>query len=192
MPTPYDDNAEMRAMILLALPFPPLPVNARAMPDDQSALGEEVCITSHDIISKLLEENTLIKQTAIHAQRKQRQIRVLRNFMSQLLELESQREIQPRELYDLYARYTINHIETFFPEGADSGVRLRNIDSIQHGDQTHKRMCDYMAGQAVLLGLEEQTQERWMNVSYPAMLMAAKSRLITEAAQPEPGVEPLF
>lgn len=176
----FDDNAEIRAMILLSLPYPPLPVRCHGLEDDCSSLSGEKTITTHDILSKLLEE-TLQRgaKPQEHEQRKKRQQDVFRRFLAELCEKEGQRDVQPPELYQLYCKYSLAHIETYFPEGVTPPpTGILDFNAIQHGDATHSRMCDYMAGQAVLLKIQPDRAENFKNIPYHKMLMDAKTRLV--------------
>jgi hypothetical protein len=176
----FDDNAEIRAMILLSLPYPPLPVRCYGLEDDCSSLGGEKSITTHDVLSKLLEE-TLQRgaKPQEHEQRKKRQQDVFLRFLTELCEKEGKNELPPSELYQLYCRYSIAHIETYFPEGVPPPpIGIANLDVVERGDPTHARMCDYMAGQGVLLKLEQQHAKDWKDAAYHQMLMEAKARLV--------------
>jgi hypothetical protein len=181
----WDDNAEIRAMILSSLPFPPLPVRCCAMEENSDLLTNDKIITSHDILSKLLEETSFIKDDTVHHKRRLRQQEVWKCVMSELFALERDHEVQPPELYSLYCKSTIAYIDTFFPETATSRVEMLNLNCIQDGDNVHKKMCDYMAGQAIILGLEPSTQKAYTGFPYHQLMLQAKHRLITESPQSE-------
>lgn len=176
----WDDNAEIRAMILTALPFPPIPILCRGMSDEDSVLGDEKSITTHDIISKLMENAVNIKDENVHEARRERQQQVLKEFMRELLAACGDHEVHPPELYEIYCKYTIKHIETYFAPGASVPINLLHYETVQGKDKVHAKTCDYMAGQAVLLGLQPDRKEAWANTPYFMMLMEAKNRLITE------------
>ena len=52
------------------------------------------------------------------------------------------------------------------------------------GDAVHRRTCDYMAGQAVLLELQGgHSIGDWLPRHYHELLAAARERLVTEAKE---------
>jgi hypothetical protein len=52
------------------------------------------------------------------------------------------------------------------------------------GDAVHRRACDYMAGQAVLLELQGgHSIGDWLPRHYHELLVAARERLVTEAKE---------
>lgn len=181
MEAPWDENAEIRAMILLALPYPPLPVRCLRCVVGESTLGEEATITTHDVISRLLEDALNRKTPTAHKEREQRQQKVCIDFMRELVDICGQREIQPEELYQLYCRFTSAHIATFFDDQNSSPpLEIQRMDSVQVGDNVHKRVADFMAGQAILLGDKDSTHELWKNTPLPEMLLQCKERLVNE------------
>jgi hypothetical protein len=175
-PREYDSTQEIRAMILAALPYPPLPILLPKL----DASGEDVLQTSHDLISMLLRESCAKRTVSENQARMQRQQAALAGFMR---DLGGEACASPVELYRIYCAYTMHHIATYLPPGAPPpALRFLPLDHPCKGDKTHRAMCDYMAAQARILELPDgQCAENWLRYEYFDMLLFARGRLINEA-----------
>lgn len=187
---PFDDTAEMRAMILTALPFPPLPVQLRRL-EDGNVLGEEVVQTTHDILSTLLREACARCTGNENMARRKLQQAVLGDFLRELVAAGRADMQDPPALYASYQKYSLLHIATYFPPGAPvPQVTVMPLGHVCRGDKTHRKMCDYMAGQAVLLELPHgRCAQDWMAREYADLLTICKERLVYNAT-PLPGSDP--
>ncbi len=57
------------------------------------------------------------------------------------------------DLYTTYCHHTMLHVLTYMPpEAPMPSMRFMSLASVCKGDPTHRRMCDYIAGQAIILG----------------------------------------
>jgi hypothetical protein len=198
-----DMNRELRAMILAALPYPPLPVCAKRF-EEGNRLGDGVVVTSHDIISHLLEAAVLMSNAHKNAERRERQKEVLRCFLRDLVQQQDMNDL--RELYDIYCRHTREHIASeflyclsvflifglvrdcvfrlaaYYPVGYMPELHFMPLSYVCKGDAVHRKICDYMAGQAVLLELSGGfSAGDWLPRQYHELLTAARDRLVTEA-----------
>lgn len=174
-----DRNREIRAMILAALPYPPLPLVTCRHGED-NLLGDRVEQTTHDALSHLLEYHGGRNDEGSAMVRQERQRGVLREFLAALVKDGIQ---APPALYETYARYTRLHIGTYFEEGRQPEVLIPPYDVVCKGDPTHRRMCDYVAGQARLLELSGGLcAQDWAHREYTDLLRVCQDRLVTEGA----------
>ncbi len=174
-----DSNREIRAMILCALPYPPLPVAVRRF-DDDNKLGEEAVCSSHDLISQLLEAACLRSTTEENAERQRQQREILRGFIADLVK---DGPLQPPGLFEVYCRRTREHIGTYFhAEGKGlPEVRFMPFDFVSRGDKYHAKICEYMAAQAILLELQGGTaMQDWMCADFPSLLSVSRDRIVSE------------
>lgn len=173
----FDSNAEIRSMILTSSPLVPLPINSCRIHDDMNL----AVINTHDVLSKLIEEGLKNKDN----NRKSRQEQVLRNFVQDLVQSHAEHadgKIPTDQLYNIYCKHTISQIETYFPQGVQIPINLRDWKSVEKGDSVHKQMCAYMAGQSILLELPKQKSEDWEKYSYADLLQEAKNRIVFEGS----------
>ena len=174
-----DSNREIRAMILAALPFPPLPVEAKRFEEDGKRLGDAVVITSHDILSNLLEQACARDAPATHKVRQTRQRDVLRSFIRALCK---DGMLKADALYNVYCDHTRSHIATYYPEGHPPELKFMPLGYVSKGDKVHLRTCDWMAAQSRLLEMKDGlTAADWGPCNYADLLDAARRHLVSEA-----------
>lgn len=181
---PFDSTQELRAMILSALPLPPLPVVVQQLDEDSRVVGEKLQ-TSHDVLSNLLLHACARNSPKENETRRARQQEVLRSLiqcMSNRGQLQS-----PPDLYGTYCHHTRLHMATYIPaDGALPPMNFAPLSSVCKGDYAHRKMCDYMAAQAVILeepnGLSAQD---WLCREYADMLTLARGRVLEEAPGPK-------
>jgi len=181
---PYDHTQEMRAMILAALPLPPLPVVMERL-DEDNRVGDQTVQTSHDVFSNLLLHACARNSESENTQRRVAQTRILRSLVDHLAN-----RGQPQsglELYGTYCHHTLLHAATYLPDQVGPPpMRFAPLASVVKGDPTHRRMCDYMAAQAVILQEPNgHSAQDWLCREYADMLTMARDRLLMEGEGPE-------
>ena len=143
-----DPNREMRAMVLLTLPYPPIPVlAARVELDDGRLQPDDEVVTSHSFIAKGIEEAVVRNRPEENRARKTRQIDVFQRFLHAMATEGFFSD--PERLYHLYCRFTLDHIATYFPPGHPIDIRFRPLASICRGDRVHAKMVEFMAAQSI-------------------------------------------
>ena len=171
-----DTNHQIRTMVLLTLPYPPLPVIATRIETDDHRLHDAEVTTSHTFIAKGLEEAALRNDSATNAERKTRQQTVMREFLHAMATdgffCDSER------LYLLYCRFTFNHIATYFPPGQPIDIRFQPLDYVVRGDRCHAKMAEYLAAQSLFHeDAPPVTRTQYLCFDFPEMLRAARDRL---------------
>ena len=171
-----DPLREMRTMILVSLPYPPLPICAQRL-DEDGRVGEEAVITTHDVVARWLNECAVLNDQAENLKRRDRQVEVFRRFLHSLA-VEGF-AMSPRELYDLYTTFCRDHIATFDPAGNTPDLRFKPYDYMCKGDKHHAKLCEYMAAQAILFNDPEprKTAEDYASLSAGQLLLACRDRL---------------
>ena len=166
-------------MILCALPYPPLPVQARRFDADENTLGDPAVVTSHDILSHLLEAACVHLDAPADASRRERQVEVLRCF---LMDLVKDGVLSGEALYGVYCKHTAAHIGAYYPPGAAPALHFMPLSYPCRGDDVHGRACDFLAGQSTVLGLEAGTRaDDWRHMQYQGLLERCRDRLVSEA-----------
>ncbi len=168
-------------MILTALPYPPLPVMLRRL-EDGNLLGADVLQTSHDIISTLLSDACVKYTVSENLERQKKQRGVLREFLAAIVKNGLQ---STPEFYHTLCEYSQKHIATYFRGTGSSdplpGIQFMPLGFTCKGDVVHKKMCDYMAGQARILELKGGLcAQDWMCREYVDMILVARERLVCE------------
>jgi hypothetical protein len=144
-----DSDRELRAMVLLVLPYPPLPLLAtRIEVDDGRLLDDGVTTTSHTLFAKALAETTWRNDASANAERMARQKRVFQEFLHAMA-AEGFATTDPERLYLLYCRFTLEHLATYLPPGHPIDVRFQPYSYTTKGDATHRKLAEYMAAQSL-------------------------------------------
>ena len=173
-----DSAREIRTMVLLSLPYPPLPVFVRSTdPLELSAQGERAETTSHTLLARCLNAAAELGDTGRNARRKQRQSEVFQHFLFAMADKGF--AMDAPALFDLYCEYTRKHLETYFEgETINVNVEFGTIHDAPKGGKTHAKMCEYMAAQSVLLE-ESPPRDRahYEGKSYGSLLLMARDRL---------------
>ena len=143
-----DEAREMRTMVLLSLPYPPLPVLAARLEDGDGRLQEDDVTTSHTLIAKALNESMARNDPVLNERRMHRQRRVLQEFLHAMA-VEGF-YCNPERLYQLYCQSTLDHIATYFPPGYSPDIRFQPLSYIVKNDRTHQKIAEYMAAQSIL------------------------------------------
>lgn len=174
-----DPNREIRTMVLLSLPYPPLPVSAARVDADDARLQDDAStsLTSHTLLAKALDEAMLRDRPAENDERKLRQLEVFRRFLH-VMGSEGFFLTDPEPLYRIYCQFTLEHIATYFPPGHPVDIRFQPLASITRGDPFHSKMAEFMASQSVLY--EDPIQIRryqYIQQDFAQMLFALRDRL---------------
>ncbi len=171
-----DPNRELRAMILVSTPYPPLPVVVVRFGLDDHRLLDEQMVTSHTLFAKAFDEAIMRNRPEENAARKARQLDVLQRFLHAIATVGF--FCGPEQLYQLYCRFTLDHLATYFPEGHPLDVRFQPLSSVTRGDACHAKMAEYMASQSVFHEDPVQVHRyQYMEQDYIQMLLACRDRL---------------
>jgi hypothetical protein len=171
-----DPNAEIRAMVLLTLPYPPLPVFATRVELDDHRLQDDALITSHTLIARALNEAVLRNDPRENDARKARQLQNFQTFLHAMavegFSCDSER------LYLIYCRFTLEHIATYFPPNHPVDVRFEPLSSIVRGDRAHVRLAEYMASQSIYLqDPVPVSREQYLKQGFHELLAVCRDRL---------------
>lgn len=171
-----DVNAEIRAMVLLTLPYPPLPILATRVEEDSSRLKEDTLITSHTLIARGLNEAVIRNDQRDNKERKTRQLQNFRTFLHAMAT--EGFFCSPERLYLIYCRFTLEHIATYFPPGHPVDVRFEPLCNIVRGDKAHAKLAEYMASQSIYFQDETPVpREQYLKQEYHELLSTCCSRL---------------
>ena len=171
-----DSLREIRTMVVLSLPYPPLPVHVESRdPLEISASGEARMTTSHTLIARCLNEAAERNDKAANGRRERAQMFAFQKFMHALGA--GGFDMDAPALFGLYRQYTREHIETYF-EGPKPEIVFGEFDSVKIGNGVHAKMCEWMAAQSILLR-ENPVRDRkhYERKSYGSLLLMARDRL---------------
>jgi hypothetical protein len=171
-----DSVRELRTMILVSLPYPPLPVMVERVEEGERVVSGTTMATSHDIIAMCLDRalNQIVSRHVQDDELKRRRLVCLCVFglgalipATRTLHRERERdalqrflhalatrgfhETDPEKLYDIYCEFTRAHIFAYFEPGQPlPPVCFMPYSHVANGDSVHAKMCEYLAGQSEL------------------------------------------
>ena len=169
-----DPFREMRTMILLSLPFPPLPVAASKIEDGKT--GDCVVTTTHTYIARCLDAAAERNDQTANRDRRKRQQDVFQKF---LYALASRGFFEtPPGVYDLYCEFSRQQIATYFPEGHPLDLSFMPLASICRGDPAHIKMAEYLAGQSILFDDKPVvTREDYLQREFSELILMHRHRM---------------
>lgn len=174
-----DANREIKAMIMAALPYPPLPVETRRI-DDENRLGEAVVCTSHDLIAQMIDSAASKNDPQANKERLARHRNVLRDFMADLVR---NGVLDPPALYEVFCRRTADHIAAYFPRNAPTPeIKFMPLGYVSKGDKVHAHACEFVAAQGIVL--EEKNPrcaQDYATLEFHDLLRVCRDRLVYEA-----------
>jgi len=173
-----DSLREIRTMVLLSLPYPPLPVYVRATdPLELSREGELTETTTHTLLARCLDAEVDRNDSARNQRRRQRQTEVFRRFLHDMAERGF--DMEPPALYELYCEHSKQHLLSFFEDGElRMDVTFARLEDTPKGSKTHAKICEYMAAQSVLFNdTPPKTRAHYERKSVGSLLLMARDRI---------------
>jgi len=171
-----DSLREMRAMILLSLPYPPLPVSVSRVEANEGVTCGEALTTTHTLIARCLNTAAVRNSPAENVARRARQTEIFQRFLHAMGTVGF---FEPPEgVYRIYCDFSRQHIATYFPDGHPLDIPVQPLQSVCRGDPVHRKMAEYMAGQSIFY--EDSpvvTREDYMRRTYAEMLLLLRHRL---------------
>jgi hypothetical protein len=169
-------RAEMRAMVLLSLPYPPLPILVAGVEQDDGRLQDDELTTTHALIARALEESMARNRTSENDDRRARQVDVLQRFLHTMAT--DGFFCGEERLYQIYCFFSLEHIATYFPVGHLVDIRFQPLSSVTKGDKVHTKMAEYMASQSVVFEDPVRVRrDQYVKQDYAEMLRACRDRL---------------
>jgi len=185
-----DPLREIRTMILLSLPYPPLPIRVDRVEADANLIStDDATTTTHSLLAICL--NAAVSRNNIK-ENTERKLKAETIFQKLLHDMATRGfDASDAELYTIYCRNSLNHIAAYFPNTPPPQIEFRPLHYITTGDATHAKMCEYMAGQSVLFDDNPvKTAQDFAHKSYADLLRMLRDRLghimtVEEQAQAE-------
>jgi hypothetical protein len=172
-----DSDREIRTMILLTLPYPPLPLLAARIELDDARLQDDGVTTSHTLLAKALYDSTWRNDASANTERRARQQLVLHEFLRVMAE-EGFATEDPDVLYRIYCAFTIKHLATYLPPGHPMDIRFQPLSYIVKGDATHRKLAEYMAAQSIFFEDPAPTsREQYLRRKPSQLLFELRARL---------------
>lgn len=173
-----DSLREIRTMVLLSLPYPPLPVYVRsADPLELSAQGELTETTTHTLLARCLNAEAERNDPERNARRKKRQTEVFQAFIQDMALRGFYMEAP--ELFELYCEHSKHYLHTYFEDGElRMDVSFARLEDAPKGSKTHAKMCEYMAAQSVLFqDTPPKTRAFYERKGYGSLLLMVRDRI---------------
>ena len=173
-----DSVREIRTIVLLSLPYPPMPVRVYSTDPLELSLQGEACeTTSHTLLARCLNAAAERADGERNVRRKQRQTEVFQQFLHAMAT--EGFDMDARALFGLYCDFTQRHIDTYFEPGEPNPrIAFGSIDDTAKGSRAHAKMCEYMAAQSVLFQDSPPKDRRhYERKSYGSLLLMARDRI---------------
>ena len=166
-------------MVLLTLPYPPLPVLVTRIQPDSGVLDNDsdAVTTTHTLVARGLVEAMARGDPSTNAQRADAQKRVFQRFLHAMAS-EGFATTDPERLYYIYSSFSVEHIATYLPEGHPMDVRVAPLSYITQGDRFHTKLAEYMAAQSIFFeDPAPVARDEYIRRSPAALLFTLRERL---------------
>jgi hypothetical protein len=153
-----DPLREMRTMVLVALPYPPLPVEVHKLSvDDGTIIDNETdeykVASTHDIISVCINACVQKDDKQFNEQRRQKQTIVMQDFLRNLAT--GGFELEGEDLYHFYCDYSYRHIASYFHDNDKPELRFKPYAFININDEFHKKLVEHYLAHKIVIDSED-------------------------------------
>jgi hypothetical protein len=180
----HDDNMELRAMTLMALPVPPLPmlVTKEMSGECNTTDGEYHICNSHDLLANFMNIKTMVGNKVDDTQRRQLQTlantRLLAKFDS--WKLKNPGPFPPLDItYGYLADFTREYAATYIGNGTDiPDIRLSEVRDIGMDHPIRAAALSFAKAQNKLYG--ECVTKKVHLMAYPELVQLSARRILQE------------
>jgi hypothetical protein len=186
-----DAMREVRAMIVAALPCPPLPVMASREAQGECSFTEEACCSSHDLIAHLMNIACTHATEAQNRHRARLQVRLHADLFDTVDEWgKRSREsslLPPAEWsYTLLCDFTRKYIRCYMPDPSrQQDIRFLPLCDIDRTHPVHVKALEFQKGQDTLYGnVGTHLISRSYDVmSYAELVQVSVARILESSGQ---------
>ena len=165
-------------MVLLSLPFPPLPVYVRAVDAlELSAQGEMTETTTHTLLARCMDAEAGRGDQERNARRRKRQTEAFQKFVQDLALRGF--DMEPPELFEFYCEHSRTYLHTYFEEGElRMDVMFARLEDAVKGSKPHTKLSEYCAAQSILFKDEPpKTRAFYERKGFGSLLLISRDRL---------------
>jgi hypothetical protein len=160
----FDNNADIRALILIAQPFPPLPI--LALRDNSE---DYLYMNSHDLQAHLLNIACTHNSQATLSYRQEKQTRIYDMFIRDI-------KTETRDVHDLYEIYckhtrSLLSLYIFNTDRRTADIRFQPLDEILDSDRITGHMREYTKARAAITEQSPSDLKIVDNMSFKACLV---------------------
>lgn len=192
-----DSMREIRAMVVAALPFPPLPVMASRELEGEASCTEQACCSSHDLIAHLMNIACTVATEEQNRRRAEVQAKIHADLFSAIDAWQSQPQdkegdplfLPPAEWsYRLMCDFSRRYIQSYMPDPEKTqDVRFLPLRDIDRAHMVHRKALEFQKAQDVLYGKckmltvgrrGKQYVRSYENVSYAELVQMSVARVL--------------
>jgi hypothetical protein len=184
----HDSAREVRSMILLSMPCPPMPMLMSKEVQDQV---ESVGCNSHDLLAHLLNKATAANSCGIelHPKRKVLQVEAHKLLCQRFDEWQAENqdlEVPPLETsYSFFAEFTRAYIHSYMEDPTRQlDIRFEPANYVGSNTEVHIRTRDFAKAQEVLFGAQVSTGRSVDAMAYPEFVQLSARRILQADHQP--------
>lgn len=160
----FDNNADIRALILISQPFPPLPI--LALRDNSE---DYLYMNSHDLQAHLLNISCTNNSQSMHSYRQEKQADIYNMFMHDIKSTRPDANL----LYDIYCKHTRSLLSLYIYNTQEqiADIRFQPLNDILYSDSITKHMQEYTKARATITEGNSHDLKNIDNMSFAACLI---------------------
>jgi hypothetical protein len=184
--THRDGMREIRAMIVAALPCPPMPVMASREVEDEPGCYEGKCCSSHDLLAHLMNIACTAATEKQNCTRALLQAGIQEEMFSKVDEWKAGNDasvhamLPPAEWsYQLMGDFTRKYVQSYMADPARAqDVRLLPMSDINRTHPVHIRALEFQKAQDLLYGKCAMITRDYERMSYAELVQVSVARII--------------
>ena len=177
-----DGNREIRSMVMVSFPIPPLPlIVCKEMEDELSFVHADHAVTSsHDLVAHLINVTCVVASSAVNAQRMKRQKEIMDSFFDKIDSHREEVNHSEEWCYKAATEFTRIYTASYMQKSTDVDMRFVPASEIDRNHKVFRKMIEFQKAQDILYGafssgvnLEQMTFGQLVQHSFKRILAAA-------------------
>lgn len=176
-----DGNREIRSMVMVSFPIPPLPlIVCKEMEDELSFVhSDHTVASSHDLVAHLMNVTCVVASSSANAQRMKRQEEIMNCFFDNVDSHKEEVNHSEEWCYKAAAEFTRLYAASYMQKLVPVDMRFVAASDIDRNHKVFHRMIEFQKAQDILYGpidsgekLEEMTFGQLVQHSFRRILAA--------------------
>ena len=184
-----DGMREIRAMIVAALPCPPMPVMASKEMEDDAGFYESKCCSSHDLLAHLMNIACTTATEKQNARRAKLQAALQAGLFDAVDAWKEEQKHKGEMLlppvewsYQVMSEFTRKYVQSYMSDPSkDQDVRFMPLGDVDRMHAVHVKALEFQKAQDMLYGKCSMITRDYDRMSYAELVQVSVARILESA-----------